>query len=332
LQEELAPLPYLGGRQSVEGYVHSPRSEQVKFGLNVINFGPEASPDALRASVRWAEQAGFQIAMVSDHVAVTPDVAQRYPAPFYEPFTSLAWLAGLTSAIELGTTVVILPYRHPLLTARMASNLDQLCGGRLVLGVGVGWARAEFEALGVPFQQRGRLTDDYLIALQAHWSEQIATVQTASVAFRDVHTRPAPVRRPHPPVWVGGSSPAAIRRAARFGNGWHPLNASLDWLRQGLVLLHEEAERCQRPMPAFVPRIKVRLSDALVSDPDRRPGQGTLDQVRRDLADLADLGATYVVLDTYHGDPTELAEPSFAQHTLDALLEHAIDPARQALR
>jgi probable F420-dependent oxidoreductase len=304
----------------------------VKFGLNIINFGPGASPESLHASVEWAEATGFHIAMVSDHVAVTPEVARRYPAPFYEPFTTLAWLAGRTSSIELGTTVVILPYRHPLLTARMSSNLDQFCGGRLVLGVGVGWSRTEFEALGVPFQRRGRLTDDYLSALHAHWSAEIATLQTAAVAFREIHTQPAPVRRPHPPVWVGGSSAAAIRRAARLGDAWHPLNASLEWLERGLALLGEEAARCQRPTPAFVPRIKVRLTDAVLDNNDRRPGQGNLDQIRRDLAQLERMGASYVVLDTYHGDPAELADPPSAQRTLDALLERAIDPPRRRLR
>jgi probable F420-dependent oxidoreductase len=270
--------------------------------------------------------------MISDHVAVTPDVAQRYPAPFYEPFTSLAWLAGLTSTIELGTTVVILPYRHPLLTARMSANLDQFCAGRLVLGVGVGWSRAEFEALGVPFRRRGRLTDDYLTALHAHWSEEIAGVETGSVSFREIHTRPAPVRRPHPPVWIGGSSSAAVRRTARFGDAWHPLNLSLEALAHGLALLREAAERRERPTPAFAPRIKVRLTDAALSTADRRPGQGSLDQIRRDLADLAELGATYVVLDTYHGDPAELTDSASPVRTLEALVEHAIDPVGQGLR
>jgi probable F420-dependent oxidoreductase len=305
---------------------------RVQFGLNIINFGACASPESLQASVAWAEAVGFHIAMVSDHVAVTPEVAQRYPAPFYEPFTTLAWLAGRTSSIELGTTVVILPYRHPLLTARMSSNLDQFCGGRLVLGIGVGWSRTEFEALGVPFQRRGRLTDDYLSALHAHWSEEIASVKTGSVAFREIHTQPAPVRRPHPPVWVGGSSAAAIRRAARFGDAWHPLNASLEWLERGTVLLREEAARCRRPTPAFTPRIKVRLTETVLENGDRRPGQGTLDQIRRDLSQLEAMGASYVVLDTYHGDPAELTDPTSAQRTLDALLDHAIDPLRQTLR
>ena len=130
------------------------------MGVNVPNFGPGTDPGVLR---RWAltvEGLGFDLLMVSDHIAVTADVAEQYPAPFYEPFTTLAWLAGLTGRIRLGTTVLIVPYRHPLLVARMAANLNDLSGGRLVLGVGTGWAAQEFDALDVPFQQRGTLTDD----------------------------------------------------------------------------------------------------------------------------------------------------------------------------
>jgi alkanesulfonate monooxygenase SsuD/methylene tetrahydromethanopterin reductase-like flavin-dependent oxidoreductase (luciferase family) len=277
----------------------------VKFGLNIINFGPGASPAAMKASVQRAENSGFQLAMLSDHVAITPDVARAYPETFYEPFTAIAWLAGLTSTIELGTTVIIVPYRHNLLNARMVANLDQLCAGRFIVGVGVGWAREEFAALGVPFERRGQLTDDYLRSIE----------------------------QPHPPIWVGGHSPAAIRRAARFGDAWHPLNARLAWLTEhGLPRLREHAERLERPVPSFAPRIKLLLTDRPLPDDERRPGQGTLDQIRRDLAALAALGAEYVVLDTYHGHPDELTDTAAAQHTLDMLVEHVIDAPGQTLR
>src|SRR6266566_4428620 len=136
--------------------------------------------------------------MMSDHIAVTPDVAQQYPAPFYEPFTTLSWLAGLTRRIRLGTTVLIVPYRHPLLIARMAANLNDLSDGRLVLGVGVGWARQEFDALGVPFGERGRLTDGHLLAIRAAWLD-------------DEDYRSGQI-----PLWIGGNSDAALRRAVRL--------------------------------------------------------------------------------------------------------------------
>ncbi len=121
----------------------------MEIGVNVPNFGPGTDPGRPARWARTVEGLGFDLLMVSDHVAMTPDVAEQYPAPFYEPFTTLSWLAGVTSRVRLGTTVLIAPYRHPLLVARMAANLNQLSGGRLVLGVGVGWARQEFDALGV---------------------------------------------------------------------------------------------------------------------------------------------------------------------------------------
>jgi probable F420-dependent oxidoreductase len=305
----------------------------MKFGLNLINFGPGASAESIGASAAWAEQVGFQLVMVSDHVAITPDVAKAYPAPFYEPFTALAWLAGRTSRVELGTTVVILPYRHPLLLARMVNNLAQLSNGRLILGVGVGWAQAEFAALGIPFGQRGRLSDEYLMVLQTCWSQEVASASTRSVQFGDVHTAPAPKQRPHPPIWVGGRSPAAIRRAARFGDAWHPLNTRLDWLAQeGLPSLRRMAEECERPTPAFAPRIRVQLTDAPLDDATRGPGQGTLDQVRRDMEALARLEPAYVVLDTYSGRPDDLANTDAVQRTLDVWVERVLDLRRGSLR
>jgi alkanesulfonate monooxygenase SsuD/methylene tetrahydromethanopterin reductase-like flavin-dependent oxidoreductase (luciferase family) len=220
-----------------------------------------------------------------------------------------------------------------LLTARMAANLDQFSNGRLVFGVGAGWARAEFEALGVRFDQRGRLTDEFLRVLQVHWTQDVAALDGASVSFRDVSTLPRPVSRPHPPIWVGGHSPAAIRRTAVFGQAWHPLNVRLDWLvATGLPLLRAETERAERPLPAFAPRLKVRVTETPLGDPDRRPGQGTLDQIRRDLAELQEVGAQYVVFDTYHGRPEELSDASAARRTIDLLLTHVVDAPAQQLR
>src|SRR5256714_15241306 len=141
------------------------------MGVNVPNFGPGTAPGLLRRWAQTVEGLGFDLLMISDHVAVTPDVAEQYPPPFYEPFTTLAWLAGLTDRIKLGTTVLIVPYRHPLLIARMAANLNELSGGRLVLGVGVGWAREEVRALGVPFRDPGRLTDQHPYAIRAAWQD-----------------------------------------------------------------------------------------------------------------------------------------------------------------
>ncbi len=272
----------------------------MELGVNVPNFGPGTDPGVLREWARIVEGLGFDLLMVSDHVANTQDVAERYPAPFYEPFTTLSWLAGLTTTVRLGTTVLVLPYRHPLLVARMATNLDRLSGGRLVLGVGVGWARQEFEALGVPFTERGRLTDEHLVTLRRAWREE-AEDHAARI-----------------PVWVGGNSAAAIRRAVRFGDAWHPLRVTLPWLRSALAK-HE--------LPAFAPRIALRLTAAPVDDPDRLAGTGTLEQVLDDLDQLRRLGADTVLLDPYHGDPQDTRRPRAAWQALTAVATHWRTPS-----
>ncbi|MFI0718382.1 LLM class flavin-dependent oxidoreductase [Streptomyces sp. NPDC021224] len=264
----------------------------MQLGVNVPNFGPGTDPGVLREWAIRIEELGYDLLMMSDHVTVTPDVAERYPEPFYDPFTTLAWLAGLTRSVRLGTTVTVLPYRHPLLVARMAEGLQQLSGGRFVLGVGVGWSPQEFAALGVPFADRGRLTDAHLAALH--------------------EARPGgatPV-----PLWVGGSSRAAIRRAVRHGDAWHPLRLALPRLRATLA---------EHPdLPALAPRIALDVTDAPVTGPDRPAGVGTLDQIAGDLAELERLGATAVVLDPYHGDPEQTRTPEPAWQALAALAAH----------
>ena len=166
----------------------------MKVGVNLINFGPGASPEALLAWARLVEDLGYHLLMTSDHVTITPDVAARYPAPFYEPLTLLGWLAGVTRQLELGTTVIIVPYRHPLETARATAVVDQLCGGRFIFGVGAGWARQEFEALGLPFEKRGAMTNDYLGAIKACWTQDVASYEGRFVRFADVQTAPRPRR------------------------------------------------------------------------------------------------------------------------------------------
>jgi alkanesulfonate monooxygenase SsuD/methylene tetrahydromethanopterin reductase-like flavin-dependent oxidoreductase (luciferase family) len=277
--------------------------------VNVPNFGPGTNPDVLR---RWAltvEGLGFDLLMVSDHIAVTPDVAEQYPAPFYEPFTTLSWLAGLTRGIRLGTTVLIVPYRHPLLIARMAANLNDLSGGRLVLGVGVGWAREEFGALGVPFRDRGRLTDEYLLAIRAAWQDE------------------TDYRSGHIPLWIGGNSDAALRRAVRLGDAWHPLRFTPGWMAEAAGRLTACAADQGRPAPALMPRIALRLTEApvtaSVSGGDRLAGHGTIDQIMADLGQLRSLGADTVVLDPFNGDHRETTQPERAWRTLATVAERA---------
>lgn len=300
----------------------------MKVGVNLINFGPGAAPETLARWAALAETLGYHFLMISDHVASTPDVEAAYPAPFYDPFVTLGWLAGRTERIELGTTVVILPYRHPLLTARMAANLDQLSGGRLIFGVGAGWARDEFAALGVPFEQRGAITDDDLAVIAAFWAADELAYAGTTVA-----TAPRPLRAPRPPLWVGGNGAAAWRRAARYGDAWHPINIRVDWLREvGLPGLQAAARAEGRPVPALCPRIRLRLTDEPLDDATRRAGEGTLAQVRGDLAQMEALGSTHVLLDPYAGDPQATRSPEGAWAMLARLAAEVVDLPGERLR
>src|SRR5258708_32069667 len=178
----------------------------MRIGVNLLNFGPGVSPDALAGWTQLAETLGYHFVMISDHVAMTPDVVARYPAPFYDPFVTLAWLARVTRHVELGTTVVILPYRHPLLTARLAANVDRLCGGRFIFGVGVGWAKREFEALGVPFERRGAISHDYLAAIKTAWTSDPASYSGSFLPFPDVPPCPPPAAAAPSPDWGRGAA------------------------------------------------------------------------------------------------------------------------------
>jgi probable F420-dependent oxidoreductase len=305
----------------------------VKVGVNLINFGPGATPESLARTAAVAEALGYHFLMTSDHVAVTPDVTARYPAPLYEPFTLLGWLAAATRTVEIGTTVVVLPYRHPLEVARMTANVDRLSGGRLILGVGAGWARQEFEALGVPFERRGAITSEYLAAIKTLWTRDVATFKGRFVSFEDVDTRPRPARLPHPPIWVGGATDAALRRAVRHGDAWHPIRIRIGWLRDtGLPRIREIAGREGRPVPALCPRIRLRLTDTSMDDAQRVAGEGTLDQVRADLAALEALGADHVLLDTYADDAAETLNHEAMWRMLTTLAEKAVDLSRHTLR
>jgi len=270
----------------------------MKIGVNVPNFGLGANPEMLRRWAQTVEGLGYDVLMVSDHVAISPDVAAQYPAPFYEPFTALAWLSAVTPRIRLGTTVLVAPYRHPLLVARMAANLSRISGERLVLGVGVGWARQEFEALDVAFDKRGSLTDEMIAAVRHAWADD------------------SDYRAGHIPIWVGGNSDAGLRRAVRCGDAWHPLRNTVGWLTDAHTRMTAVANELQVETPALAPRIVLRLTEAPVTRPDRLAGEGTIDQVVEDLESLRLLAADTVVLDPFHGDPTETLHPETAWQAL----------------
>jgi probable F420-dependent oxidoreductase len=283
----------------------------MKLGVNMVNFGPAATPEVLAQWVKIVQSLGYHHLMTSDHVTVTPDVAARFPAPFYEPLTTLGWLAGITEDITIGASVIILPYRSPLEVARAFANIDRLSGGRCILGVGVGWAQQEYAALNVPFEKRGRIADEYLSVIRAHWTEERISFDGDYISFNDVHTGPAPAQPGGPPIWVGGGSDAAMRRAVRFGNAWHPFRITVDGLRdKALPKLRAIAEREGMRIPDVCPRIYLRITQTELANKDRVAGEGTVAQIRDDLAALADMGCASVLLDTYTDEGSAAIDPA----------------------
>jgi len=184
------------------------------------------------------------------------------------PVVALTFIAAHTSTIRLGTGVIVLPQHHPLVLAKELANLDVLSGGRVIFGVGVGWAEPEFRALGIPFEDRGRRTDEYLAAMRAIWSEGKTEYHGRFVSFANVQAYPRPLQQPYPPIVIGGRSPGAYRRAVEVANGWYGFSLDLEETARAIADLRQAARRYPRPDSleeleiSVAPRIPVDLAVA----------------------------------------------------------------------
>jgi probable F420-dependent oxidoreductase len=268
----------------------------MRFGIHLPQYGRAAGPDAIARAARQAEELGFADVWVSDHLAVPTGVP--YPPPFlYEPVIALTWAAAATSTVGLGTSVLVLPYRHPLHLAKELATLDLFSGGRLLLGAAAGWLEAEFVALGVPFAERGARTDESIDAIRACWEQRPVEHEGATFALHDLQVLPQPGR--HIPIWIGGASPPALRRAIEKGDGWHGTFQRPDELAPTLRRLRDA-----RPEETFTLSSRVGW-DGLKGDLDAyraeieafeglglqhlmaSPAQGTLDDWLRSVEALA---------------------------------------------
>jgi probable F420-dependent oxidoreductase len=196
-----------------------------QFGLDVGIYGPLAEPETITALAQFAETAGFDSIWLADHVVFPADIASKYPFsadgkfpapitdPLLEPIAAMGVLAGATKGVRIGTAVLIIPYRNPVLLARMLITIDQFSGGRVILGAGVGWLKEEFEALDTAdFALRGKVTDEYLEIFKALSAGGEVSYQGETYSFKKVHSVPGSVQRPHPPILIGGVSNPALRR------------------------------------------------------------------------------------------------------------------------
>jgi len=224
-----------------------------------------------------------------------------------EQITLLSYIAGQTSKIRLVTSVLIVPHRNPLIAAKSLATLDVLSGGRLVVGVGVGWMREEFEALGLPpFEERGAVTDEYIRAFKVLWTEDDPHFEGKYISFDDITFLPKPVQKPHPPIWVGGESRPALRRTAELADGWYPLGSNPtfpmgtpDELKAGLDRLAQYAQRFDRD-PKTIETIyrthQFELTKNAVGA-DRLPFVGDADQIASDIRRYQDMGVTTMIWD-----------------------------------
>jgi probable F420-dependent oxidoreductase len=192
----------------------------LKFGLYGLHKGDNVEPEALARRARLAEEAGFESLWVGDHIALPMDAPDPADEPRLEAVVALSHLAAVTSRVRLGFGIIVLPQRQPVLLAKQIASIDVLSNGRLTIGFGVGYVEAEFAAMGTELAGRGERTDEYLDAMRALWDEPVPEFSGRHLSFAGVISRPRPVQRPHPPIVIGGHSPAAFQRAVRAGGGW----------------------------------------------------------------------------------------------------------------
>ncbi len=252
----------------------------MRFGLHALGIGAGAERPVIEAVAAAAEQHGFATLWSGEHVVMVDESASRYPyaddgriavpavADWIDPMIGLSFAAAATSTIGIATGVLLLPEHNPVIVAKQAASLDRLSGGRFTLGVGIGWSREEFDALGVPFARRGARTAEYVAAMRTLWRDDVASYSGEFVSFTDIRVNPKPLQRSGIPVLLGGNSDAALRRVAQWGDGWYGFNlvdcedvaAKLDTLRR----LCGEAGRDREEL-----RLAVALRDPQPADARR---------------------------------------------------------------
>ncbi|MGE5202503.1 MAG: LLM class F420-dependent oxidoreductase [Acidobacteriota bacterium] len=288
------------------------------IGFDTPTRGPLATPENIARIAVEGEAMGYDYLTLSDHVVIPRDIHARYPysdtgefptmgrGNWYEQLTSAAFVAAKTARIRLVTSVMVVPHRPPVLAAKMLASIDLLSNGRLVVGCGAGWLREEIEALGAPpFAERGAVTDEYLAALRELWTEDAPRFEGRYVRFADIVFAPKPAQKPHPPIWVGGESPPALRRVARLGNGWYPIGTNpshpfdtLARFRAGIERMRKHvAEVGRDPLGISLAYRVHRYGTAVepkTEQGDRRLFSGTAAEIAADLRTFRELGVAAI--------------------------------------
>jgi probable F420-dependent oxidoreductase len=286
----------------------------MEFGCHLPIFGPAATRAGLLTFAREMERLGYESLWASDHIVIPYTIHSRYPysdtgqfplapdATFLEPLTALAVVAGITERAKLGTTVLVLPHRHPVLAAKILATLDHLSGGRVILGAGVGWMREEIELLGAPFAERGAWSDEAIRIMRACWRNERASFHGRFFNFDDVGCFPKPVRGDIP-IWMGGHARPALRRIVALADGWHAAFPTADKLEAGIALLREECARQNRSFEELTITLRAGLAiRTSPGGPDRKALQGTPEEIVEDLRRFKALGVGHVLMEASYRD------------------------------
>jgi probable F420-dependent oxidoreductase len=292
------------------------------FGLDVGIYGALADPQTILQLARHAEEVGFESIWLADHVAFPVSIKSKYPysatgdfptrlsESLMEPVATMAVLVGATRRVRIGTAALIMPYRNPVLLARMLVTLDHFSGGRIVLGAGVGWLEEEFNILDThDFKRRGKVTDEYLDIFKAICAGGEVGYCGETYAFAPIFSSPGSLQRPHPPILVGGLSDAALRRVVRHGNGWLAVTASPEMLAERLATLkrltHEAGRRYEDLSLAY--KMFLNIGEAKRSRFDaREPGTGSIAEITDDIKRLFDLGLQKIIVRYRGSSATDL--------------------------
>jgi probable F420-dependent oxidoreductase len=296
----------------------------MKLGICVPHYGRAIEVPRLLEVARHAEVRGLDSLWVTDHVIVPSQARIIYREDMLDPLAVLPWLAGVTSRIALGTSVVILPYRSPIPVAKLLASVDVLSGGRLMVGAAIGWMEGEFDALGVPFKERVSRSEEALELFRTLWTQEHPEIETKHHHLHDVTFSPMPLQKPRPPLYVGGNSEGALRRVARFGDGWHSTSTTVDGFRQSVETVRRFwAEAGREGAPALSLRIplvidgvhRAAVDMALIHGRGRHVITGSVATIVEELRGFQALGCDHVALEvSYSTYPSIL-------HTIDIIAE-----------
>ena len=276
----------------------------MKFGYILPNYGDKIAARDLLELSKTCEEEGFDSVWATDHVIMPTEHREPY-GQVMEPLVTLSYIASATTKLRVGTSCVVLPQRNPILLAKQAAVLDVFSQGRVILGLGAGWVEKEFGFLNADFRTRGRVMDESIRLMKALWREDIVNFEGGYFHVEDAVFLPKPVRKDIP-VWIGGNGPTAVRRAARLGDGWHPVGPDLAGFAEGVRKI-EQSERELTVSVRMTTDVRKKREDYVGANNEKRVAvSGSSEEIRRAIGAYADAGLDYYCASINHPDPGDI--------------------------